>query len=256
MLNLNRSLLESRAAVAEAPAPAPAAKPSLIFAETMANLSKPKEAAPSKSEETRPPESQEEKRKRLRKEERRKLRVSFKPDDLLVSIREFVHDPEEEMGHEDSMVRDVGDSRGEGQMLKMHKDLDVMDEDEDSPPAEESLAPWVPPSREYSLVLAISTLTDISLVVDFSVVPSEELERNYTTRGGKVELKSRERGVQAQRELTTLMVIYTTPFDIPPSPREPADPYSGELVMEQAFGMPSEETKVIILPHIISIKLC
>ncbi len=115
----------------------------------MANLSKPKEATPSKFEEARPPESLEEKRKRLRKEERRKLRVSFKPDHSLVSIREFVHDPEEEMGHEDSMVRDVGDSRGEGQMLKMHKDLDVMDEDEDSSPAEETLAPWVSPSREY-----------------------------------------------------------------------------------------------------------
>ena len=211
----------------------------------MANLSKPKEATPLKPEEVRPPESQEEKRKRLRKEERRKLRVSFKPDHLLVSTREFVHDPEEEMGHEDSMVRDVGDSRGEGQMLKMHKDLDVMDEDEDGPPPEENLAPWVAPSREYSLTLEFLTVTDISLGIDFSVVPFEELERNYTTRGGKVELKSREREVQNQRELSTLMVVYTTPFDIPPSPREPSDPYSGESVTEQAFGMPSDETKVL-----------
>ena len=222
----------------------------------MANLSKPKEAVPSKSEEARPPESQEEKRKRLRKEERRKLRVTFKPDHLLVSIREFVHDPEEEMGHEDSMVRDVGDSRGEGQMLKMHKDLDVMDEDEDAPPVEETLAPWAAPSREYSLNLAIPILADTSVVVDFSVVPSEELERNYTTRGGKAELKSREHEVQAQRELTTLMVIYTTPFDIPPSPREPADPYSGESVAEQTFGMPSDETKVMSLQDVIRATFC
>ena len=124
----------------------------------MANLNKPKEATPSKSEETRPPESQEEKRKRLRKEERRKLRVSFKPDHSLVSIREFVHDPEEEMGHEDSMVRDVGDSKGEGQMLKMHKDLDVMDEDEDSPPAEETLTAWISPSRECSSIQTSQSL--------------------------------------------------------------------------------------------------
>ena len=223
-----------------------AAKPSLIFAETMANLSKPKETIPSKSEEPRPPESQEEKRKRLRKEERRKLRVSFKPDHSLVSIREFVHDPEEEMGHEDSMVRDVGDSRGEGQMLKMHKDLDVMDEDEDSPPDEESLAPWVSPSREYFITQSLQYFTDISSVVDFSVVPPEELERNYVTCGGKVEIKSPEHEVQEQRELTTLMVIYTTPSDIPPSPREPSDSYPSNSVIEQSFGMPSDETKVFI----------
>lgn len=235
--------MENRATATESSTAA--AKPSLIFAETMANLSKPKEATPSKFEEARPPESQEEKRKRLRKEERRKLRVSFKPDHSLVSIREFVHDPEEEMGHEDSMVRDVGDSRGEGQMLKMHKDLDVMDEDEDGSPAEETLAAWVSPSREYPLILATQSSTKISPVVDFSVVALEELERNYTTRGGKLEIKSREREVQEQRELTTLMVIYTTPSDIPPSPREPSDPYSGDTVIEQTFGMPSDETKVI-----------
>lgn len=85
-------------------------------------------------------------------------------------------------------------------------------------------------------------------MVDFSVVALEELERNYTTRGGKVEIKSREREVQEQRELTTLMVIYTTSSDIPPSPREPSDPYSGEPVIEQTFGMPSDETKVISGP--------
>ena len=87
-------------------------------------------------------------------------------------------------------------------------------------------------------------LTDISLVIDFTVVALEELERNYVSRGGKLEVKSREYDVQEQRELTTLMVIYTSPSDIPPSPREPSDPYSGESVIEQTFGTPGEETKV------------
>ena len=127
----------------------------------MANLSKPKQATPSKSEEARAPETQEERRKRLRKEERRKLRVSFKPDDSLVSIREFVHDPDEEMGHEDSLVRDVGDSRGEGQMLKMHKDLDLMDEDEDGAPAEEALIAWFSPSCGFPPALPSQYLTHI-----------------------------------------------------------------------------------------------
>ena len=123
-----------------------ATKPTFSFAETMANLNKQKEAPPLQAEETGPPLTAEEKLKRDRKAERKKLRVSFKPDDTLVEIRTFVHDPEEDIGHEDSLVRDVGDSRGEGQMLKMHKDLDVMDEDEDGVPTEESYAPWIPPS--------------------------------------------------------------------------------------------------------------
>lgn len=130
-------------------APSVAPKPAFSFAETMANLNKQKETVPSKLEEIRPPETPEEKAKRVRKEERRKLRVSFKPDDSLVQIRTFVHDPEEEIGHDDSMMRDVGDSRGEGQMLKMHKDLDLMDEEEDGTAAEQDLALWRTPSGKY-----------------------------------------------------------------------------------------------------------
>ncbi len=125
-------------------------KPLFSFAETMANLTKPKEAEPvAKTEDNRPPETEEEKSKRLRKEERRKLRVSFKPDDSLTDIRLFTHDPEEEVGHEDSMMRDVDDIGGEGRMLKMHKDFDMMDEEEDGAAGEEILAPWIPPSRTY-----------------------------------------------------------------------------------------------------------
>ena len=114
------------------------------FAATMASLAKQKEETPAKVEEKRKPETAEEKRKRLRKEQRRKLRVSFKSDDELVSVRTFVHDPEEELGHEKSQVRDVGDSKGEGQMLKMHKDLEL-DEEDDYEPPEEIPSLWVPP---------------------------------------------------------------------------------------------------------------
>ncbi|KAF6218492.1 hypothetical protein HO133_005841 [Letharia lupina] len=200
-------------------------KPTFSFAATMANLNKQAEAAPVKSEETRKPETPEEKQKRLRKEQRRKLRVSFKDDDL-VQIREFVHDPDEELGHEDSQVRDVGDSRGEGQMLKMHRDLDLMDEDEDYEPPDEVLPDWVTPKE-----------------VDFSVIDPSELARNYTSRGGKAEVKSDERTAQEQREFSTLMVIYTTPSDIPSSPREPSDPFTGDTLMEDSFGPPAEQTK-------------
>lgn len=127
-----------------------APKPLFSFAETMANLTKPKEVEPSpRNEDNRPPETEEEKRKRLRREDRRKLRVSFKPDDSLTEIRLFTHDPEEEVGHEDSMMRDVDDIGGEGRMLKMHKDLNMMDEDEDVVAGEEVLEPWIPPSRTW-----------------------------------------------------------------------------------------------------------
>lgn len=116
------------------------------WAQTIANLNKQKDEAPSKTEESRPPETPEEKRKRLRKEQRRKLRVSWKADDDLVDVRTFEHDPEEELGHDDSMIRDVADSRGEGQMLKMHKDLDVVDEEDEYEPTEEVPISWLSPS--------------------------------------------------------------------------------------------------------------
>lgn len=127
-------------------------KPAFSFAETMANLNKSKNDTPSKSEETRPPETTEERRKRLRKEQRRKMRVSFKSDDELVEVRVFEHDPEEELGHDDSMMRDVGDNRSEGQMLKMHKDRDLMDEEEeDYEPTEDLPAVWHEPSCKSAL---------------------------------------------------------------------------------------------------------
>ena len=122
-------------------------KPSFSFAETMANLNKAREKTPEKVEIDQPPETEEQKKKRLRKEERRKLRVSFKSEEDLEQVRLFMHDPEEELGHDDSMTRDVGDTRGEGQMLKMHKELEDMDEDEDYAP-EEPLADWVSPTCE------------------------------------------------------------------------------------------------------------
>ena len=86
--------------------------------------------------------------------------------------------------------------------------------------------------------------------MDFSVVDEGELARNYTSRGGKAEVKSAESAAQEQRELSTLMVVYTTPSDIPPSPREPSDLHSGETVPEESFGEPSELTKVRI-PRIL-----
>ncbi|KAL9035645.1 MAG: hypothetical protein Q9180_004752, partial [Flavoplaca navasiana] len=165
------------------------------FADTLKNLNKTKESAPAKSEEDRAPETPEERRKRLRKEDRRKLRVSFKPDDSLVQIRIFEHHPDEEIGHDDSMVRDANDIKGEGQMLKMHRERDVLDEDEDGgemavpvPAAEELLRTWTMPR-----------------LVDFGDVPLVEQERNFSARGGKISAESEDKALQQERESKTLM---------------------------------------------------
>lgn len=218
-------------------------KSGFSFAATMAALDAQKEAPAVKIQETRKPETPEERKKRLRKEERRKLRVSFKADDDLVQIREFIHDPEEEMGHGDSQVRDVGDPRGEGQMLKMHKDLEE-DEEDYEPPDEVALPEWTTLQRKVAEALRIFSFTDTHTAIDFSVIEEQELARNYTNRGGKVEIKSQERDTQEQRELSTLMVIYTDHSDIPFSPREPSNPFYGEQTKEESFGSPTDVTKV------------
>lgn len=92
---------------------------------------------------------------------------------------------------------------------------------------------YCPSANTYSL-----------LVVDLSVIPPEELNRNYTPRGGKQSPESEEKAVQEQRELKTLMVIYTSSSDIPPSPREPIEQDSDDFSPEQSFGSPEAETKV------------
>lgn len=94
--------------------------------------------------------------------------------------------------------------------------------------------------QDYCIAYFLTLIAE----VDFSVIDPGELARNYTNRGGKAEVKSDERKVQEQREMSTLMVIYTTPSDIPPSPREPSEPFTGDTLMEESFGAPNEQTKV------------
>ncbi|EFQ99567.1 C-x8-C-x5-C-x3-H type zinc finger protein [Nannizzia gypsea CBS 118893] len=188
------------------PAAPPVAKPAFSFSETMANLNKPRERSPSKLEEDTPPETDEERKKRLRKEERRKLRVTWKPDSSLTEVRLFTHDPEEEIGYDDSMMRDVGDVAGEGRTLKLHHGLDDLD-DEDEGWNEESLAPYT----------ALST-------IDFSDLLEEDRERNFTKTGGSKDADSPEKVAQDQREATTLSVFYTSPSEVPNTPKEPPPP--------------------------------
>ncbi|KAI9833605.1 MAG: hypothetical protein M1819_003558 [Sarea resinae] len=213
---------EKKAAAPTAAMGAP--KPTFSFAQTMANLTRAKEPEPvSKPVERGPPENEEDRRKRLRKEERRKMRVTFKPDDSLVEVRLFTHDPAEEVGHEESMMRDVSDVGGEGRIFKQHKDMDMMDEEDDEGNANDSLKQFQLPS-----------------FVDLGVIENDERTRNYVTRGGLKQVESSESKVQEQREMNTLMAIYTHASDIPASPREPSDPVSGQQSELISFGEPPE----------------
>lgn len=85
-------------------------------------------------------------------------------------------------------------------------------------------------------------------VVDWSalVLDPVDLLNNYDSRGGQKTVKSNEREIQKQRELTSLMVFYNSAADIPSNPKEPADPYSGQPSEERLFGEPTDDTKVHI----------
>lgn len=74
----------------------------------------------------------------------------------------------------------------------------------------------------------------------------EDRSRSFIKRGGTQQPDSPEKLAQEHREATTLMVFYTSPADIPPSPKEPPPPSPAEHVREQLpFGEPPDHIKVI-----------
>ncbi|KJK63228.1 hypothetical protein P875_00033939 [Aspergillus parasiticus SU-1] len=194
--------------------PAPP-RPTFSFGDIMADLNKQKESPPSEPAENMPPETEEERTKRLRKEARRKLRVTWKPDDSLTEVRLFTHDPDEELGPGDHAQREAGDVKGEGSVLKLHRDLDEFDEEEDGGVREESLRDYYEPSE-----------------IDFADITSEDRSRNNIKRAGTQQPTSAEKEAQEHREATTLMVFYTSAADVPPSPKEPPPPSEDEPATE------------------------
>lgn len=204
-----------------------APKPAFSFAETMANLAKPKEEKPvAKPQKEAPPETPEDREMRLRKEKRRKLHVAFKTGEDLVQIRYFTHDPQEEIGHDSSQMRDMSDVGGEGRVLKQHAHMMDIDDEDDATEEVEILKEYGPPS-----------------LVDFSVVDPDERKRNYAPYGGgEMEPESAERAIRDEYESNNLIVFYPDPSQIPANPREPADPYSGEPGEPlKYFGIPEEK---------------
>ncbi|KAL3482203.1 hypothetical protein BJX99DRAFT_83259 [Aspergillus californicus] len=194
-------------------------RPAFSFGDIMADLNKQKEPSPREVSEDREPETEEERKKRLRKEKRRKLRVTWKPDDVLTEVRFFTHDPEEELGPRDRS-RHGGDVKGEGSILKLHKNLDELEEDDDGGMREEQIFEYYSPSE-----------------IDVTDLSPEDRDRNNIKRAGTQQPISPEAKAQEHREATTLMMIYTSPADVPSSAKEPPPPDIDEMVPEELpFG--------------------
>lgn len=210
----------------------------------MADLNKQKESATIEPNESKTPETEEEREKRLRKEKRRKLRVNWKPDDSLAEVRFFTHDPEEELGPGD---RAVGDVKGEGSVLKLHRDLDELDDEDDSGVREETLLDYHSPAGR-SLYTHQASLPLIKLDVNFGAISLDDQSRNFIKRGGNQQPTSPQKQAQDHREATTLMVFYTSLSEVPPSPKEPPASDQDEMVTDTlTFGELPDQVKVIRL---------
>lgn len=194
----------------------------------MADLNKPKAAAVAKPAEDKPPETEEERQKRLRKESRRKLRVTWKSDDALTEIRLFTHDPDEELGPGDGSMRAMGDVKGEGSVLKLHKDLEELEEDDLGGIRETTLHDYIRPS-------------------EILIESADMKSANFLKRGGDELPISTEKTAQDQREATTLMVFHTSPADVPSTPKEPPATEANESVPEVIpFGDIPDHVKVCL----------
>lgn len=147
-------------------------------------------------------ETPEEKARRLRKEKRRHLRVSWKQGDDLTEVRLFHKDAEEDEGRASNMIRDAHDDRSEGMMLK--QGLMSAAQDDDDEEDELPYRPWCQPTA-----------------VDFSLVPAEVRSKSFVTRAGQVEFETQQQKFIAEHDTKELMVVYTDPSDIPPSPKSP-----------------------------------
>ena len=55
----------------------------------------------------------------------------------------------------------------------------------------------------------------------FSELDKDIREKSYVTRGGQLSINTPQQQIQDRRESLELMVVYTDPKDIPPSPKEP-----------------------------------
>ncbi|KIY02647.1 uncharacterized protein Z520_01112 [Fonsecaea multimorphosa CBS 102226] len=216
-------------------APVTKAATSSSFLGLLADMEKKPEKEAKKEDEI-PNETEEQKAKRLRKETRRKLRVTWKADAELVETRLFTHDPDEELDHGDRLKRDAGDTGREGEALKLHKNLDDDDDEEDEDSFEE-FEPFVPPSE-----------VDFSYLEDASLGGDSPHKINSPKFGGTMKPSSPSSEAQNKYEQDTLMALYTSKAERPPTPKEPDETKEDEGDFEPAepdtpFGEPGEKTR-------------
>ncbi|PSR97020.1 hypothetical protein BD289DRAFT_124920 [Coniella lustricola] len=187
--------------------------------------SKPKQTSrstPDKDAKSDKEEKPEEKARRLRKEKRRHLRVSWKEGEALTDVRVFQKDANEDEGRASNMIRDAHDDRSEGMMLKQglmsgsQADEEEEEEEEDELP----YRPWFQPS-----------------LVDFAALPQEVRVKNFTVRGGLINVDTPQQKFVAERENKELMVVYTDASDIPPTPKSPyLQSQDDEVTMDSQHG--------------------
>lgn len=210
--------LPAKAAVKK---PVPAAPQPSVLGAILASIHEKKEEPKLPEAPQRPAETPEEKAKRERKESRRHLRVRFRDGEELTEIRLFRHEQAEDEGRQGDMLRDAHDDRSEGMMHKQRvQEASAIDEDDAEIEINEK--PWPEPSN-----------------IDFSVLGEDILERNFTTRGGRVTFKTLQQQIQDRHEETELMIVYTDDGDIPLSSKEP--PFEQYIPnAEKLVGQPSD----------------
>jgi hypothetical protein len=197
---------------------APEPPKSSKFAALMAEIYEPakmKALEPAPVAAADPNETEDQKKRRLRKEERRRLglKVTFKSDDRLVEIREFTRDPEEIRFS--APVRDVrseNKDKMEGMALRKSHAGEIR--------------PWEEP-----------------IAIDFDVIPQEKRIQTFVTRGGIKTFHTEQQKFNEDRETKELMVIYTDPADIPPTPKSPA--------YEPSLDYDDSSASVISLPETV-----
>ncbi|KAK4199331.1 hypothetical protein QBC40DRAFT_82619 [Triangularia verruculosa] len=143
-------------------------------------------------------ETPEERKRRLRKEERRALRlkVTFKPGDSLVQIREFAREPEE-IDNNAKMAGGVNKYDEAESFRKVNSKLGIRAheiEDRD----------WEAPAA-----------------IDFAHIPAEKRAESFETRGGLKTFETEEQRFIREHDRNELVVIYNHLNDIPPTPRSP-----------------------------------
>ena len=201
--------------------PSAPTKPQSSFLGSLLDYEEKEDSKP-KQEEIIRDETPEQKAKRERKEARRKLRVSWKADKDLTEIKLFQHDPDEDMGHDDSMMQDAGNTMKEGEMLKKHHGMDDLEDEEGDEP---TLVEYSPPSE-----------------VDFDDVQAASPE-NYTKTGGPLTPESASSGAQEKLEANSVMVVYTSQSDRPSTPKEAPEEDEEDFEPCAALGEPNEMTR-------------